>query len=432
MPLPTPHSGESKDDFISRCMGDDVMRDEYPEQDQRAAVCYSQWGEDKQFKSRRSAPTGPMYRFTSTEPVVTDQSRTIRFCFSDDSVDRMGDSIKADGWDYRDFLKNPVALWAHDSSQPPIGRASNLAVESSRRLMGDIEFARANEYPFAETIYQLVKNGYVKAVSVGFIPLEWKWVDSKDRPFGMDFTKQELLEISVVPVPANANALVDARAKGIDTRLVAEWAERILESGDRIVVPRSTLERIRKAALEPKVKRKPSKDAGGDGMAVTDPASGGAVIGNCGRGPDEECGMKDPDECAVHGSHKSVNEIDESEEIEMDEKAIAALVRREVKAATKGLVADIKSLIISSKADDGDGDKPDGDGDDDDTGAEHIVHVKTAHFHAKECMRSLKKALDTTSGDDDDVIAPAESNPEGEKSIEHRRSLVAALRAAAE
>lgn len=40
--LPTP-SGESEDVFISRCMGDDQMVKEFPDQDQRAAVCYAQW-----------------------------------------------------------------------------------------------------------------------------------------------------------------------------------------------------------------------------------------------------------------------------------------------------------------------------------------------------------------------------------------------------
>jgi HK97 family phage major capsid protein len=45
MPIPTPNEGESQDDFISRCMGNDTMVDDYPDNDQRAAVCYSQWNE---------------------------------------------------------------------------------------------------------------------------------------------------------------------------------------------------------------------------------------------------------------------------------------------------------------------------------------------------------------------------------------------------
>lgn len=43
--MPTPKKGESKDDFLQRCMGDAEM-DTYP-QDQRYAVCNSKWKEEK-------------------------------------------------------------------------------------------------------------------------------------------------------------------------------------------------------------------------------------------------------------------------------------------------------------------------------------------------------------------------------------------------
>jgi len=43
MPLPKPRKGEERDAFISRCMGDDLMNKEYPDNKQRAAVCYNQW-----------------------------------------------------------------------------------------------------------------------------------------------------------------------------------------------------------------------------------------------------------------------------------------------------------------------------------------------------------------------------------------------------
>ena len=50
MSLPTPRTGEAESDFISRCAGDDAMNSEYPDTDQRVAVCYSQW--------RREHPKG--------------------------------------------------------------------------------------------------------------------------------------------------------------------------------------------------------------------------------------------------------------------------------------------------------------------------------------------------------------------------------------
>ena len=138
-----------------------------------------------------------------------DGTRTVRFILSDSSVDRMGDSISAAGWELGDYRRNPVVLWAHDSNAPPIGRMKSIFV-ANEKLMGDVQFAPASAYPFADTIYNLVTEGFIKAGSVGFIPVEWKFADDKSRPMGIDFRRQELLEFSVVPVPANANALIEA------------------------------------------------------------------------------------------------------------------------------------------------------------------------------------------------------------------------------
>jgi len=41
MPLPKPREGEPKDAFVSRCMGDNVMKNEFPKNDNRLAVCYN-------------------------------------------------------------------------------------------------------------------------------------------------------------------------------------------------------------------------------------------------------------------------------------------------------------------------------------------------------------------------------------------------------
>ena len=52
MPLPKPSKGQKKDEFISSCMANPTMLKEYPDQKQRAAVCYSQAGEKLESKSK--------------------------------------------------------------------------------------------------------------------------------------------------------------------------------------------------------------------------------------------------------------------------------------------------------------------------------------------------------------------------------------------
>lgn len=43
MPLPSPKKSEKEQEFVSRCMADDMMNKDYKDQKQRAAVCYSQY-----------------------------------------------------------------------------------------------------------------------------------------------------------------------------------------------------------------------------------------------------------------------------------------------------------------------------------------------------------------------------------------------------
>ncbi len=54
MPIPKPKDGETKDEFMERCMGDEVMNDEYPDNAQRYAVCLAQWEKDDDDSSTNS------------------------------------------------------------------------------------------------------------------------------------------------------------------------------------------------------------------------------------------------------------------------------------------------------------------------------------------------------------------------------------------
>lgn len=208
-------------------------------------------------------PEGTVFRFAATEPqtVGAASARTKRFVFSDATVDHSNDSIDPKGWNLGVFNRNPVALFSHMSWDPPIGKAHNVGVQVDK-LVGDIEFASADVYDFADTVYRLVDGGFLKAVSVGFVPEEWAFSSDKDRPYGIDFKKQTLLEISVCPVPCNPNALSEARSLGVDTRPLVQWAERVLDTGDVMFLPRSELETLRRQAKEtPRMGRRSTKAA---------------------------------------------------------------------------------------------------------------------------------------------------------------------------
>jgi len=141
--------------------------------------------------------------------------RVLEFVGSTAQVDRYGDVIEVEGWDLKNYKKNPVFLWAHDYRQPPVGKALKVA-KTDQGLMFQVKFATAEEYPFADTIYKLYLGGYLRATSVGFQDLAREPITDKEgKQVGWRFKKQELYELSAVPVPANPNALIMAVQKGV-------------------------------------------------------------------------------------------------------------------------------------------------------------------------------------------------------------------------
>jgi hypothetical protein len=57
------------------------------------------------------------------------------------------------------------------------------------RLVGDVQFPPAGTYELADTVCGLVKAGYIKAGSVGFLPGEYRFSEDKSRGGGIDFIR---------------------------------------------------------------------------------------------------------------------------------------------------------------------------------------------------------------------------------------------------
>lgn len=156
--------------------------------------------------------------------------RSLTFTISTDSVDRQSDTVAANGWDFTNYLRNPVVLWAHNYSMLPIA-AANKVWKYGTSIKSSVDFVPADMPvigPFADAVFQMYKGGFLNATSVGFLPTKWNWSEDEARPYGIDFTEQELLEFSAVPVPANPEALMNAKSAGIDIEPMRQWAKSIL------------------------------------------------------------------------------------------------------------------------------------------------------------------------------------------------------------
>lgn len=171
----------------------------------------------------RVPPIGEMRRvaFTPEIRAADEKKRTITFVASTESTDRYGDVIRVAGWQTNNYLRNPVVLWAHRSSDPPIGKTLALTTETNPpALVQVVEFADGKTYPFADQIFKLYKQKFLRSVSVGFKPLvpPTPIMDKEGRMTGFEFNGQELLELSCVPLPANPDAVARAVSEGIITR----------------------------------------------------------------------------------------------------------------------------------------------------------------------------------------------------------------------
>ena len=165
--------------------------------------------------SNRTAPEVgvAITRAVIIEKATSDGSRRVRFVASDETVDRYGDIIRASGWQLENFRKNPVLLFGHQSGQLPVGKVDPIAVEGTR-LIAHAEFTPEGMSGFADTVWAMVDQGFVQAASVGFLPLATPnpIFDADKHLTGFEFIAQELLELSIVTVPANPNALQLAKS----------------------------------------------------------------------------------------------------------------------------------------------------------------------------------------------------------------------------
>jgi len=178
--------------------------------------------------------------------------RQYEFTASTSTQDRDGEVIDATGWDLKNFKKNPVIMYAHDYRTLPIGKASRVWLHNGT-LKNTVEFPPEGTYEFADIVERLVNTGYLKTESVGFIPKKWEDGDGEKAP-RRTYTKQELLEISIVPIPSNPDALRNAVEEGvittkqfeaITTDLEPDDEPEIIEDKEVITKPEETDEFIR-------------------------------------------------------------------------------------------------------------------------------------------------------------------------------------------
>lgn len=130
-----------------------------------------------------------------------------RIQISTGGVDRDKDRVFPQGAKTENYMRNPVVLWGHNyfSADSLIGRTKTLEITETG-IVADFDLRpAANEADPQHVVLLLWEQEFVHASSIGFLP---NWERMLPNDFGgWDFIDWELLEFSLVSVPANADAL---------------------------------------------------------------------------------------------------------------------------------------------------------------------------------------------------------------------------------
>lgn len=168
-------------------------------------------------------------------PSWNKDSRSAKFIMSSETVDRYRDIVVQNGIDTKAFEANPQGLLFHNSRNWPIGMWSDIKKVLSgrpKRTEGVLNFLPEGTDDDADRAARHVEAGSLRTVSIGFIP-DWDDVDfildeDDDWTGGFRFNKCELIECSLVPVPAQPDALV--KDAGGDWKLARDLIEDVLDN----------------------------------------------------------------------------------------------------------------------------------------------------------------------------------------------------------
>ena len=143
------------------------------------------------------------------------------FVLSDGSLDRMGDVIEPGGWQLDQIKSDPPVLFNHDRDQI-VGRWTNVRVKDGK-LIGRIVWAKSDKWPMGQYIRDLVREGILRTVSVGFQPVAQRAADEGRGPAPRAVPVHQISSCSNArwcQCPANPNAL--ALAKDYPRDVLAE------------------------------------------------------------------------------------------------------------------------------------------------------------------------------------------------------------------
>jgi len=227
MPIPTPNSRETEQDFMERCMSDDTMVAEFPDQSQRAAVCNSKL--EGKMSDTPEIETGYLDAVAEIKAYDhADEKGEFEGYASVFGNKDLGNDVVVTGAFAKSIARRGARgvkfLYQHDTKQP-IGVFDEI-IEDDRGLRVKGRLALGTQQ--GRDVYELMKIGAIDGLSIGY-KVDAKGYEYDQRGKRRKLKEVDLMEISAVTFPMNPKATIDAvKANG---RTVREWESFLRDEG---------------------------------------------------------------------------------------------------------------------------------------------------------------------------------------------------------
>ena len=131
---------------------------------------------------------------------VNDEKRIIEGIASTPTPDRVGDVVVPEGMEF----KVPFPFLYQHNSRQPIGNVVKATVTADGMKV-QVQIAKGGVAPFIDEAWALIKEGLIRGLSIGFRSLEESWDKTLN---GYRYLRTEIMELSAVTIPANAEASI--------------------------------------------------------------------------------------------------------------------------------------------------------------------------------------------------------------------------------
>lgn len=232
MPLPRPTSGEKQDKFLDRCMDMPMMKEEFPETNQRVAVCMRQWREGKSssvamFKRRSNGSGDRMYvQFDLSQEPDTKTRRIVGHAtvFNRLSEDRGGFFVVMAPTAFtKSMAEDDVRVLFNHNADYILGRSTNGTLKMSVDDVGLLIDAELSDTQWGRDTFTSIQRGDITQMSIGgMIVAETLHMDGETTVYTVDEFK--LWDVSPVTYAAFEQTDVGVKESAVEPEAVAASA----------------------------------------------------------------------------------------------------------------------------------------------------------------------------------------------------------------